>query len=340
MSNNTRKNTSDEPLMPTMPSWQSISIGVVFTALMILMFHPLYWFFIGLVFGRPDGTIEYLLVWRLLALFIEVVGLSLYFFWGGIVNVPVPYRGQILFFGKRLENFPLLEEGYGWTLPRPFMFVEPISLEKRVETSMKVEVNAKGTPISLEVTLEWVVWDTYQYLSIGAEAVDRGLKAMVKSILRSFCAKQTPEKLVNFKAEDFAGPLEDLGDAVTKEDWGIDVIRVLVERVSLPAKLQEAYADVLVEDQQREAEEKNTKTLAANIALLVAAGLTPEIASNTVLAVQGHQTRREIVVSGLPANSGAGGPIAAALLAGIEALNQRNDDKKDKKGKGAKKKGK
>ncbi|KKW34462.1 MAG: hypothetical protein UY81_C0074G0007 [Candidatus Giovannonibacteria bacterium GW2011_GWA2_53_7] len=192
--------------------------------------------------------------WKILMYSSMQIGIVGWFFLGGLVKVPVPSKGLPLLLGKRKRDWRIHDEGWSWTLPTPFMFLDFVSLERRILEIKDAKVSAQGTEIVVSSTLEWQIANIYTFFSIGESVIRAGLEALVLKIIRDYCADKSSDQLVK-DTTGLADALKiSLADDNAQKNWGIKYERILIEKIDLPTDVKAAYAAKDKEAQERVAE--------------------------------------------------------------------------------------
>lgn len=121
-----------------------------------------------------------------------------------------------------------------------------------------------------------------------------------------------------------------LGVDTIAEQWGLNIPRLFVRNIRLPKEVEEAAAQILVEDKQREAEKKNMETWAELVRKIKEE--LPELShsevASTAKVVQKLATEEIHTIHGLDKN------LISAAAAGVVAMNERKekgDGRKDQK---------
>jgi len=206
----------------------------------------------------------------------ETILVAFYLFWGGLIYIPFPSKGAVLFLGTRMRKIPPLNEGWGWTLPKPLMFVEVVNMEERTTDIGTITVTAKGTRMDITSKLQWQIVAPYTFLSLGESVVREGIVSMVKDRIRTWCASKSSVD-VEDDEKKLAEEIKTIGDKEARKRWGIDFVDVQIESILGPKEVADAKAKI--EQEKREAE---AETIEANILT----GLAKNMQRETGLPIQ------------------------------------------------------
>lgn len=187
------------------------------------------------IFGIDDQYFE--TNWLLLAGALLIS--QSYFLVGGLVKIRIVYCSVPLFFGKRPEEdkddkegkIPVLNEGYSWTLPWPFMSSEEVDLKPNTfELEKPMEVLSGGTSAvnmgdtTTQVTDEASKSERVAFLiqagilyRVNKKKLNRHLEAkanfaelllvVIRSVIREESAKMNDENLLSLGYQAIADVL-------------------------------------------------------------------------------------------------------------------------------------
>lgn len=216
-----------------------------------------------------------------------LLGLQIIYFYYCLVEIPVGYVGIPLLFKKRNEPWSwMYTEGWLWTL-RPLFDVEIINMQERVldlhddENQHKFEVNAASArnrkkkerelkkdpqkadeptklpetevvPVLIDAYALWQIWDPWRILSVGEEAIERGINNHVIAAVR--------DEATNFTESEIRSDKNKLEQAAQKAaDEMTDPRGVWVKEISFrnvtpkSPKVVEAHESAVIERHRADA---------------------------------------------------------------------------------------
>jgi|GEM_PF-2308095 len=299
----------------------------------------------------------------------------------GLINIPIQNAGVPLFFGKRQRKW-LLDEGLGWILPSPVMGVEIVSMkeqtipipasEEEEEKKPLIIPAIRGLPKSQhgEVTqlkqndlekikfvhmkarlaIRYSIVHPFQYLSQGANVVERGLGDLAIKTLRQKGSEMSDIELIRNKDTFETDIIKAMQEEPTNgakgaksplERWGVVVHNVFIPRIVHADKnIVDAYEAATQEEQQREAETIEQEFLAESIERLVNKGLNAEQALYAIQAERGKLQRREVIITsagGAPTSDIAKAVATYIGLTGSQQPPDSTDKQNQQKEKGGNK---
>ena len=243
---------------------------------------------------------------------------------GGIVNIPIGFKGIPLMLGKRIESF-VLAEGLVWIMPRPFMNSENVDVKERTSDPGKVTVltgkKEKTVRVIVDAAIQWKITNPFQVLSVGIDVVAKGMEDLIKEVIRSTMADKTPDEAIQIheKLKD------DLETKATEKsfDWGIEIKNIFITQLGFMEEVVQEFERLTKEEKQRESEATELGHVANQIKVLVEAGLSPTEAKDVVQTERGkvNKTIEEKIYRGLE-GAGAIGAVLDNFISKKKGGNQ------------------
>lgn len=157
-----------------------------------------------------------------------------YFGIGGLIQIPIAYRGVPLFLGGRIPR-KTLTEGWNWILPRPLMGAEAINAQERTSLVDNFECLSKdNVRFKVDASVQWVITDPCKSLSIGEEVVTQGMLELIRKTLRIFVYAIEAEKVVGADQELKSTLQRGANEKAT--EWGVDVRNVIVSTITFASE--------------------------------------------------------------------------------------------------------
>lgn len=239
-----------------------------------------------------------------------------YFGIGGLIQIPIGFRGVTTLFGGRLvrhlvhtrqradgteESIKLVEslfelrEGWNWILPRPLMAAEAIDTREQSLQVPSFTVISQA-PANVRITvpkavIRYLIVNPAQSLSVSEAVIRQSLIELIQQVFRARIRELDEQVALNV-TEQLRSQLEKLADEQATA-WGVDVRQVLLGELALPPEVQADYENVRREERQREAERIELAHVGARITELQAMGYSPEQALEIVQTERG-KVKKEI----------------------------------------------
>lgn len=277
--------------------------------------HNFIGFAIGISVNIIIATIAYLVLpnWYGLGGIIITVG---YFGLGGIINIPIGFKGVPLMFGRRISFF-VLPEGLNWVLPRPFMNSENVNMKELTsDPGLTTVLTGKGKEtvrVIVDAAIQWKIYNAFQVLSVGISVIEKGMDNLIKEVVRSTIADKSPDEAIQIheKLKD------DLETKATEksDDWGIEITNVFITQLGFSDDVIKDFEKVTREDKQRTAERTELQHVREQIESFKSVGLKPESAKEIVQTERDKVTKtiEEKIYKGL-GGTGILGPIVDKFL--------------------------
>ncbi len=239
---------------------QTISIGVAVSLVVGLLTYVL-----TLSFLQWEDSAGKMVSAGIVLIVVAYIGLF------GLFKVPIAHRGVPLFFGRRISTW-LLDEGWNWIPPKPFMNFETVDVREMtidIPDSLVIsgnkedgeEKNRAGMFIdtSMQASVDASNFNgPYAFLSIGEKVVRLGLIHLVVKTLRDVATRSDDEALMGMH-EELAEAIKDALTSIPDGEiesiahrWGIVVHNVFVTRI-VPSNpdLLRAYEQRSIEQRQQ-----------------------------------------------------------------------------------------
>jgi len=207
----------------------------------------------------------------------------------GLIEIDVAHKGVPKILGKRTEKIEL-DEGYHW-LPPKIISAEEVSIKEQTkDVAIADVVSDNNVSMSIDTSIQYLIIDPYQSLSIGESVISDGLEEITKRTLRIEARAEgnTDSVLMNMT--------EDLGikvrDAIVKRNeaegareslevrWGIRVLNVFVTKIfPTDPNVLDAYENEVIEKRQKEAETTERNFNVESIEAYKETGLSAEAAA-------------------------------------------------------------
>ena len=260
-------------------------------------------FAIGILISMIIAIVVYLSLpnWYGLGVIIIIVG---YFGLGGIINIPIGFKGVPLVIGKRIDFF-ILPEGLNWVLPRPFMNSENVDTRENTSDPGPITVltgkGKKTVRVVIDASIQWKINNPFLVLSIGLNVIQDGMKNLIQEVLRSTMADKNPDEAVQIH--------EKLRDHLEKKateksvDWGVKIKNVFITQLSFSDDVIKDYEKITREEQQKISEGTELDHVREQIEKFKNLGFSPESAKEMVQSERGKvpvtKTIEEKVYKGL-----------------------------------------
>ena len=156
-------------------------------------------------------------------LFLLALAIGLSWFWAGWKKIPVGYRGLQLFFGKRRhQEYP---EGWRW-IPLPFD-VKIADCRQIILKLDKLEaITRDNLSVTTGSTVVYKIVDLYKFFDI--ENLETGIDQSRTAVLRSKIRGKSQSEVLDLHEE----LSKDVKDALEHEDWGVDILEVIIPEIS------------------------------------------------------------------------------------------------------------
>lgn len=208
------------------------------------------------------------------------VAIAMFFYVGigGLVRVPIGFRGVPDVFGERLmgtvryvrkqrpdgnrDEITIfrarfeLSEGLHWLPPQPFMNATRVDCREQAVEVKSFAVASKA-PASVRITIpsaviRYRIVNPAQSLSVTEGVIDKSLVELVQQGLRAQIRRLDDQEALD-AADRMREELQQLADAHATE-WGIDVLQALLGELALPPDIQANYEALRREERQRASE--------------------------------------------------------------------------------------
>jgi len=175
-----------------------------------------------------------------------------YFGVGGLIYIPIAFKGVPLFLGGRIKR-ATLSEGWNWILPRPLMNSENVDVKEHTSNPGPITVISQNrVRVTADATIQWAIINPYNSLSIGMKVIEEGMDDLIKQVLRAQIAKKTDEEAISMH-EELRNAIENAADKKAI-DWGIDIRNILITDIGLEEEVMKDYERTKREERQRDAE--------------------------------------------------------------------------------------
>ncbi|MBI2005101.1 hypothetical protein HYS79_03045 [Patescibacteria group bacterium] len=292
----------------------SILVGAVFSLLLALVLDlPMRHLFA--LIGLGDSLLVN-------GVFVLTVG-SLYFLWG-LDNIPIGFRGVVLFLGRRLlRNGKGLSEGYQWT-PQPIMFIRQVDCKpKSIDISDEEGAyTSDGVLIATNGIQRLRVGGPYRFL--GVDDAVLSLERLARQAVRIVMKQKTAVQARNADKKDFSDEVARVLHAQLYSTnnpnavmWGLNTGTTIIDDIwAVDEKLEAAWAAQVREQAEGVAEAVQTARRREQAQQYINMGASPDLA---VIAAQTdvEKPHASISATALP---GIPGAITAAANALAEAI--------------------
>ena len=277
---------------------------------------------------------------------VAVVIAALYFY-VGLIDVPIGWRGVPLIFGGRNKPWSaLFYEGNNW-VPRPFISAEFVDMRERTNDVVGLDIIATGTldstdaeksegedtsgtssraqrrvvEVHFDPSIQWRIWDPWKVLSTGEEVVMQGLEKVVRDAFRTVGTRQGDDQLMRNR-KTVKQMVEHAADR-RSDRWGILVLDLPIERVRpKDEKVLDSYQKLTIEAQERPAEVvEREHVIVSSKRLMEELQITGESALMAFDDSRGKARRRKRVVV-----VGDVDPMTRAAAVLADGLENRGDE--------------
>ena len=264
--------------------------------------HNLLGFVIGIFVNVIIATIFYLNLqnwWYAVGVMSIIFG---YFGFGGIINIPIGFKGVPLILGRR-NKFFVLPEGLSWILPRPFMNSENVNMKELTSdpgsTTVLTGKGKETVRVIADAAIQWRIVNPFQVLSVGLDVIMKGMDDLIKEVIRSTIADKTPDEAIQIH-EKLKDDLETKADEKSF-DWGIEIKNVFITQLGFSDDVIKDFENVTRENKQKLSEETELEHVRGQIEAFKTLGLRPESAKETVQTERGKvkKTIEEKIYKGL-----------------------------------------
>ena len=173
----------------------------------------------------------------------------------GWKEIEIGWRGQLLFLGERVKNTDELKEGWRW-VPWPFGLKVADCRQITLSLGELVATTADDVPVFIDSTVMYKVVVLDKYFDVEEKGLQTALDHSRTQVLRAEVRQLDLEKVLNLH-EQLA---EQVKDALEHEDWGIDVVEVIIPEIKPEPKVAEDLAL-----QEREKLQKRGQVVEANL---------------------------------------------------------------------------
>ena len=191
--------------------------------------------------------------------------LSWLYFYVGLIDIPIGWKGVPLILGNRNEPWSaLLSEGSHW-LPKPFVSAELIDMRERTNNVEGLDIIATGTipllgedqeskvEVHIDPSLQFRIVDPWKVLSVGEEVVLEGMEQITRDGFRQAATKRGADDLISDPNEVKQIVENDIDRR--SDRWGILLLELPVTRVAPKSeKVIAAYEKLTIEARERPAE--------------------------------------------------------------------------------------
>jgi len=221
----------------------------------------------------------------------------------GFRKIDVGFNGVPEIFGRRVESI-LLDEGWVWLLPYPFMGVGAIDVRERtIDVLQAVVISKNKVRMSIDTRLMWKIFNPYASLSIGEGVIEDGQVDLVINTLREKAKDHTDGELMALEKE-LGNAIKEAADE-NSDRWGIHTIQVMVTKI-VPAdeKVAEAWEKRSIEEREADAEVVERNHIITSIDAISTKDdgserMSPEVASAVFATERGKESPiRKIIIEG------------------------------------------
>ena len=232
-----------------------------------------------------------------------------YFGFGGIISIPIGFKGVPLVLGRRIKFFAL-PEGLSWILPRPFMSSENVDIKERTSdpgpTTVLTGKGKETVRVIADAAIQWKTINPFQVLSVGLDVIIKGMDDLIKEDIRSTIADKIPDEAIQIH-EKLKDDLEKKAGGKSS-DWGIEIKNVFITQLGFSEDVIKDFESVTREKKQKLSEETELKHVRNQIEAFIKLGLNPESAKETVQTERGKvkKTVEEKIYKGLEGTGSMG----------------------------------